>query len=293
MKIQRVSSKWAKTKVILQNRLLAAYIPDTRKYSQTSLRELLELYETVYIKPDRGTYGIGVMRAQRRLVNLEPSGQQLLSPLAQSEVYEAAERVEPKLMYVLRYGLEAEAFTSLEELHAAIMPKLGRRTYLIQQGIDLLRYEDRPFDLRVLTQQTPGGAWETTGMLGRLAAPQKIVTNYHNGGSIHQVKTLFKPHMSKLEMQNTLQELKDLGVKIGAQLQTAYPGIKEIGLDVALDQHHDLWLLEVNTLPAVMVFKTFPNKEIYRRIYRYAVAYGRFRKAHSAPSRSRRAASKR
>ncbi|WP_151733331.1 YheC/YheD family protein ['Paenibacillus yunnanensis' Narsing Rao et al. 2020] len=293
MKIQRVSSKWAKTTVILQNRLLAAYIPDTRKYSQTSLRELLELYETVYIKPDRGTYGIGVMRVQRRMVSLEPSGQQNLVHAGQSEGCEASERIEPKLMYVLRYGLEAEAFNSLEELHAAIVPKLGRRTYLIQQGIDLLRHEERPFDLRVLTQKNPEGAWETTGMLGRLAAPQKIVTNYHNGGSIHQVKTLFKPHMSPLEIHNTLQELKALGIRIGAQLETAYPGIKEIGLDVALDQHHDLWLLEVNTLPAVMIFKTFPDKRIYRRIHRYAVAYGRFRKTRSSPSRSRKTYSRR
>lgn len=56
-------------------------------------------------------------------------------------------------MYILRHGLEAEAFSTTEELHNALKPKIRGRSYLIQQGIDLLRHADRPFDLRVLTQK--------------------------------------------------------------------------------------------------------------------------------------------
>lgn len=48
MRIQRVSSKWAKTKVILQNRQLSVYIPETRKYSLEDLKEMLHLHGTVY-----------------------------------------------------------------------------------------------------------------------------------------------------------------------------------------------------------------------------------------------------
>lgn len=286
MRIQRVSSKWAKTKVILQNRLLSVFIPETRKYNLEALKELLGMYGTVFIKPDRGTYGNGVMRAEQRIVNLSPSEQQ------PGDEYAAAEgNVAPppqQLMYILRYGLEAEAFTSPEQLHAAIKLRTKRRVYLIQKGIDLLCHTDRPFDLRILTQKNPKGGWETTGMVGRVAAPQKIVTNYHNGGSVLPVRSLLKGHMSEDELEKAIHNLKTLGVRIAAQLETAYPGIKEIGLDVAVDQHHDMWLLEVNTLPAIMVFKQFPNKSIYRRIYRYAVAYGRLKKSKTSRSSSRR-----
>ncbi|NOU80035.1 YheC/YheD family protein [Paenibacillus sp. LMG 31459] len=290
MRIQRVSSKWAKTKVILQNRLLSVFIPETRKYALEDLKELLGLYGTVYIKPDRGTYGSGVMRAEQRVVHLSPSEHQpdFSQPETEPLTCEAEAPAEPKLMYILRYAKDAEIFNTPEELHAALLPRIKGRSYLVQQGIDLLQHQDRPFDLRVLTQKNLQGSWETTGMLGRVAAPQKVVTNYHNGGSIFSVDALFKEHMTPEEMTATIQQLKSLGVRIGSQLETAYPGLKEIGLDVAMDQHHDLWLLEVNTLPSIIVFKMFPNKAIYRRIHRYAVAYGRLKRTRPSPTYRRR-----
>ncbi|MBW4084802.1 YheC/YheD family protein [Paenibacillus sp. S150] len=284
MGIQRVSSKWAKTKVILQNRQLSIFIPETRKYSLEALAELLGIYGTVYVKPDRGTYGSGVMRVEQRTLHLSPSEQQPINDCTpNNELADSEEPViEQKVMYILRYAKDAEAFSSPQELHAALLPRIRGRIYLIQQGIDLLCRQDRPFDLRVLTQKNLSGAWETTGMLGRVAAPQKVVTNYHSGGSIFSVNDLLKEHMSPGEITTTIQQLKSLGVKIAAQLETAYPGLKEIGLDVAIDPHHDLWLLEVNTLPSIIVFSSFQNKAIYRKIHRYAVAYGRLKSIRSS-----------
>lgn len=272
MKIQRVPSKWAKTKVILQNQSLSLYVPDTRKYDLDVLREMLALYTMVYIKPDRGSYGIGVMRAEQRSVALSPSTAQLDNAMTPSE---EVEQPEDKIMYILRFGKSAEIFFTPEEMHQAIVSRIQGRMYLIQKGIDLLRHQDRPFDLRVLTQKTPSGVWETTGLLGRVAAPQKIVTNYHNGGSILSVNKLLKEHMSHSDASLAIDQLKIMGVQIAQQLESSYPGIKEIGLDVAMDSHMDMWLLEVNTLPSIIVFKLFANKSIYRKIHRYAIAYGR------------------
>ncbi|MHA6531560.1 YheC/YheD family protein [Paenibacillus sp. BAC0078] len=291
MRIQRVSSKWAKTKVILQNSKLSAFIPETRKYKLEALIELLNIHGVVYIKPDRGTYGSGVMRAEQRTVHLSPSDQQPDNESSPDHLIDNRQ-TEQKVMYILRYAKDAEAFNTAKELHTAIMKRIKGRSYLIQKGIDLLCHQDLPFDLRVLTQKNLMGGWETTGMLGRVAAPQKVVTNYHNGGSIFTVHDLLKAHMDPAEMTAAIQQLKSLGVKIAAQLETAYPGLKEIGLDVALDPHHDMWLLEVNTLPAVMIFKTFPNKSIYRRIHRYAAAYGRFKRTKSASASRRKSISR-
>lgn len=289
MRIQRVSSKWAKTKVIMQNRQLSVFIPETRKYALENLIELLDMYGTVYIKPDRGTYGSGVMRVQRRLVHLSPSGQQTdYSDPVTEEGDEAEAPAAPKLMYVLRYAEDAEVYNTPEELHDVLSSRINGRTYLIQQGIDLLQHQGRPFDLRVLTQKNLQGSWETTGLLGRVAAPHKVITNYHSGGSILAVEDLFIEHMAPDEKTSTIQQLKSLGVRIGAQLETAYPGLKELGLDVAMDQHHDLWLLEVNTLPSIVVFRKFPDKAIYRRIQRYAIAYGRLKRSRTASGNRRR-----
>jgi len=280
MKIQRVPSKWAKTKVILQNQSLSLYVPDTRKYDLNVLKEMLVLYTMIYIKPDRGSFGFGVMRAEQRTVTLSSSQQK--TEINATPNNDEIEQQEAQILYILRYGKTAEVFFTPEELHKALQKRIQNRTYLIQKGIDLLRHQDRPFDLRVLAQKTPSGAWETTGV----AAPQKIVTNYHSGGSILSVNTLLKNHMKPSESLATVNHLKSLGVQIAGQLESTYPGIKEIGLDIAMDQHMDMWLLEVNTLPSIAIFKLFPDKSIYRKIHRYAVAYGRV-KARKSPYSTR------
>lgn len=65
MGIQRVSSKWTKTAVLQRSRNVNGYIPVTRQYSRQALERMTELFESNYIKPDRGTYGNGVMRVKK------------------------------------------------------------------------------------------------------------------------------------------------------------------------------------------------------------------------------------
>ncbi|WP_310551767.1 YheC/YheD family protein [Paenibacillus glufosinatiresistens] len=268
MKIQRVASKWAKTRALMASASLAPYIPDTRKYEFSTLQEMLGLYRTVYIKPDRGTYGAGVMRAEWRRITVSQSAS---SPSSDS----GHEGFEERDLYLLRYGTSTETHSTVQTLHAAIQGRIRERLYLVQKGIDLLHSGGRPFDLRVLAQKNPEGFWETTGMLARVAAPMKIVTNYHNGGRIRSVRPLLEEQMTGGEARDLRMRLEQLGVSFGRQLEQSFPGIKEIGLDVAIDGRHDFWVLEVNTLPSLVVFKTFRDKSIYRRIRRYAIAYGR------------------
>lgn len=282
MKIQRISSKWRKTKAILQNRSLSNYIPQTHRYELGILKEMLDTHETVYIKPDRGTYGSGVMRVEHRRSSLVHTGKETGSDQDETDISET------KSLYILRYDKCAEVYSSPEQLHAALKKFIRGRGYLIQKGINLLRHQERPFDLRVLTQKAPSGHWETTGMLGRVAAPHKIITNYHSGGQIFPVQKLLLAHMTKLETAQVIEHLKTLGIQMAQQLETVYPGIKEIGLDVAIDDQHNLWLLEINTLPSIVVFKLFPDKSIYRKIHRYAAAYGRVGRSKKRTSSSRK-----
>jgi hypothetical protein len=55
--------------------------------------------------------------------------------------------------------------------------------YVVQRGIHLLRQSGRSFDLRIMVQKNPKGEWETTGVIGRLGDPKKIVTNVCKGGT--------------------------------------------------------------------------------------------------------------
>ncbi|WP_068505236.1 YheC/YheD family protein [Paenibacillus kribbensis] len=275
MSIQRVASKWTKTNAILPNPALAPYIPETRLYTFEHLNEMLAVYGTVYIKPDIGTYGKGVMRAER-----------LTEPLPPTEEGIIGERI----WYVLRYEVDTLTFDSLEELNKVVSNRIRKRPYLIQRGIDLLQHETRPFDLRVLTQMNLRKHWETTLIIGRIAAPDKVVTNHHSGGTVRFFNELVAPYLDEKETVHLEQKLSKLGERVAWQLQKRYPRLKEIGLDVGLDQQIYPWILEVNTRPAIKVFSFLPNKSLYHKIFRYAVGYGRYSASTGKPAHSKRKA---
>lgn len=219
---------------------------------------MLGTHTLVYIKPDRGTYGVGVMSVEQ----------------LQSQNGDADETTTTS--YKLRYEQKTEIYTSLESLDKTLSALFQGKDYLIQQGIHLLRHKGRPFDLRVLTQKSPSGQWVSTGIIGRVAAKNKIITNHHSGGAAQHYKPLMTEHMTAEEAENIRKELNVLGVNVASQLQKSYPKLKEIGLDIAIDGRWNIWILEVNTKPALFPFKKFfKDPSIYNQVKKYATAYGR------------------
>ncbi|WP_219838368.1 YheC/YheD family protein [Paenibacillus sp. R14(2021)] len=237
-----VGSKWRKTAAIERNALLAQYVPETLKMTGASLSQLLQRHGMVYVKPDRGTYGNGVIRVER-------SGEG----------------------YNYQVGKKIRRFDQFASLYQSILRQTRGRRYLVQKGIHLLEYEGRRFDIRVMVQFAPGRSWETTGIIGRVAAKNKIVTNYHSGGKIVSADVLLRSNTDQVAAK--LLALSKLGAQAGKAMQTAFPGVYEIGLDIAMDKTMHPWILEVNTRPDPYIFRKHKDPKVFRRIMRYAKAY--------------------
>lgn len=248
MAIQRVKSKLAKTEVLNRNENLRDFIPLTRKLTEANLHDMLARYSMLYAKPDLGTFGQGVIR-----IESSDNG------------------------YRFQLGTSVHRYNTLNGLYQGILQHKKKGVYVVQRGIHLLKHKGRRFDIRVMVQQTPKGEWESTGIIGRLAHPSRIVTNYHSGGTPMSFATLTGRHMSAERRRSYIDRLRRLGISVARQLQTQYPRIKELGLDVAIDTEFKPWLLEVNTRPDPYIFRKLENKSVFRKIYRYAVAYGRYK----------------
>jgi glutathione synthase/RimK-type ligase-like ATP-grasp enzyme len=237
-----VHSKWAKTQALASDAAVRVYVPATRTLTAASLEEMLRTYRMVYVKPNIGSFGNGVIRVEWRPNADKP--------------------------YQYQLGLQQRSFDTAEELGRSLLAATGHRKYLIQQGIQLLTYRKHRFDIRVMVQRTPHDTWETTGVIGRVADPRKIVTNVHNGGTLKPVETLVGSYLSSERLQQFIRELRSLGVKVGRALQRRYPGLKELGIDVAVDQNNRPWILEVNTAPDPYIFRKLRDKSVYRKVYR-------------------------
>jgi glutathione synthase/RimK-type ligase-like ATP-grasp enzyme len=273
-----ILSKIDKSNALVRNKQLRKYVPETKVMSAAVLRNMLAKYQMVYVKPNIGTFGNGVIRVEQLVKNessaaKEPSGSSI--PTNPSNSAETTDPTNSNVSkdthaYQFQSGLTRRSFSGFDPMYAQLSKLTRGRRYLAQQGIHLLRYHGRRFDLRVMVQQNAEGVWETTGIIGRVAAPKKIVTNYHNGGKLVPVEKLLASHApSGSSRRNHIAKLSALGELIARQLQSVYPGLKEIGVDVALDSRLHPWVLEANTSPDPYIFRKLADKRIFAKIIRY------------------------
>ncbi|MFF2889776.1 YheC/YheD family protein [Paenibacillus sp. NPDC057967] len=243
----RVSDKWAKTNIMLRDEGLRGYIPSTRKFSRLTLHNLLQAHQMVYVKPTYGSLGKGVMRVER---------------LGSGE-------------YWYQLGGSHKTFHSFDGLYHSLKRDTLGKSYLVQRGVHLLKYEGRRFDLRVVVQRAPQGGWEMTGIVARIAHPEKIVTNGSQGGSILTAEQVLSAHMSPSQLDSLKKRLEDIGISTVKRLHRRYPRLNEIGLDIAIDNGFRPWILEVNTTPDHCPFAILPDQSMIRRIIHYGSQYGR------------------
>lgn len=254
-----VTSKWAKTAAILRDPAVAPYVPKTRWMSEETLAQMLRRYKMVYVKPDRGTFGQGVMRVERAHGAAQP--------------------------YSCHAGVRKMRFASLAALYRHIGSTKRRRPYLVQRGIHLLKTGGRRFDVRVMVQKNKAGAWESTGVIARVAQKGKAVTNYHNGGRPVALDALLRPKLGAAGAVATESQLKSLGLRSAKALSRAYPRLNMIGADIGIDRELRPWIIELNTSPDPYLFRHLRDKATHRKVLRYARALGRI-----PPARARQAA---
>lgn len=250
MTIQRVNSKWAKTLVLLKSEYLRQYIPLTKLFSRETVYQMLSEYGMIYVKPINGTFGKGVIRVERTIAS--------------------------NRSYKYQQGTDIHYYASFDALYNMLLRQKKNRKYIVQKGIHLLRHQKRRFDIRVMVQKNLRGEWEATGIIGRLAHPAKIVTNYHSGGTPLPIDTLMSDHISSHELAIYKNRLQKLSITIANQLAVTYPNLKEIGVDIAIDHKLHPWILEVNTKPDLQIFRKLSDQNVFHKMYRYALAYGRY-----------------
>ncbi|WP_308637385.1 YheC/YheD family protein [Paenibacillus silvisoli] len=245
--IEAVSSKLVKTRVLLGSKTLSKYVPATRAFSPRRLLAMLRQHGMVYVKPNTGSQGNGVIRVERT----------------------------KRGTYRYQSGTAISRFKTFRAMRISLQRQISGRRYLIQKGIHVLRLDGRPFDFRIMIQKNPSRQWACTGTAGRVAHPGKIVSNGSQGGTIYTAAALVKPIAGGKRFIRLQRSMNRLALATAAQFGRAYPAMNELGLDLAVDRKLKPWILEVNTRPDPCPFTKLDNPRIIRRIVRYAKAYGR------------------
>lgn len=253
---RHLTNKWLKTKAILRDAKVRAWVPETRLMNLPALRSMLNRYGMVYVKPISGTYGKGVMRVEAG-----------------------------RGAYAYQVERTKRGFATVDALYRSILRHKRKRPYLVQRGIRLLKYRGRRFDIRVMVQRNLRGNWETTGIIGRVAHPNKIVTNFHSGGKPTALHTLLSPLASSPVRARIERRVSKVSYDAAKALCRVYPGVNMVGADIGLDASFRPWIIELNTMPDPYLFRFLKNKRTHWKVLRYARAWERIPRAAAAKIR--------
>ncbi|MFE4709233.1 YheC/YheD family protein [Paenibacillus sp. NPDC056722] len=240
-KVKYKMGKLGKHEFMKKNKMISKFLPDTRKATLSNIKIMLKLYKSVFLKPDEGTGGHGIYKITRGMNSL-----------------------------TLRTGSNSRIFSSLNDLYTSIQSILIKDKYIVQEGIELLKHNNRPFDIRVMVQKNGKGTLDVTGIIGRLAKRNKIVTNFHSGGTPLPLDILLKSHLNDESRKQYIQRMERLGRDASTVLSEKYRSKRAFGVDIAIDNKMNPWVLEINTQPDMSIFNTLKNKTMYNRIQMYS-----------------------
>lgn len=223
----RFLSKWEVYSLLIKEEYMHPYIPKTKIFSKESLREFINKYDTVFVKPIHGSQGRNIIKIKKE--------EDYFS--IQSSVMPASDNSVKK--------------DTIEAVLQHLKKILHNRIYIIQQGIPLADYQSRPMDFRVLCHKNVQNLWEVTSLIARISGEKQFVSNIARGGEIMKPLSALSAFFNKENSLDVISLMKELSVEASSILSSHSAGITgELGVDIGIDINGKLWLIEVNSKPS-------------------------------------------
>lgn len=223
--------KWETHEILSQYPALAPYLPDTVRVRRLKdIAEVASKHPIVYIKPINGSLGINIVK-----LKATPKG------------------------YIYQYRRRQKNHTGLWEdpqtLWVELSRILGKRQYIVQQGLEFKSYRGRVFDIRLLIQKGKSGKWVVPAIVARVAAENSIFPNIAAGGEAKQIEEVWQEiSEEKWEKSDALKQILRIGYHTAKALEEKLGNFAELGLDIGIDVNGHAWLIEVNSKPSRKVF---------------------------------------
>jgi glutathione synthase/RimK-type ligase-like ATP-grasp enzyme len=233
----RLPDKRGVLRALKSDPALKPHLPETcEMLSARDAEEWLDRFESVFVKPARGSKGRGVLRIART------DGDRFTVT-----------------------GQRGQVLTR-EQLHQLLFTRLTKERHLIQQGLSLVESDGCKIDLRVVLYRDGQRNWRPVATVPRVGAKGQAVTNLALGGRAGTLEWLY----GVLKEQNlplpSRGQIETVAVKTAAALTKIRPTLAFLGIDIGLDTSGHLYALDINPRPGRQVLSMEMRSQAFRHL---------------------------
>ena len=218
-------SKWSQYQELTTLIDLSRYVPVTELLTEVTLKNFLKKYNEVIIKPCNGQHGVGVLMITKK----------------------------NSVTYEMHTGRKKLMKSNFDEIYRYIKHNyLSKKDYLVQQKVPLVRIDDCPIDVRVITQKC-NSEWVVTGKLVKVAAKDFFITNMAQKLLTFEnaIRDLNIPHLNNNKLEPKIDKIC---ISASSQLEQNNPEIHLIGFDIGFTSQGFIWVIEGNYKPDLSMF---------------------------------------
>jgi len=219
-----------------------------RLNSNDNIKEMLDLYQAVYLKPATGRFGKGIQKIEKT-----PDG----------------------YLFKEKIGI-GKCCKGLAAVFQLVERYKKNKKYIIQQAIPN-NYQSKPVDFRVILQKDGNLKWVCSGIIAKIGVRGRIYTN--SISSIELGREVLQ-EIFGLSLEQTLKKEKEM-IRICTKacliIERTYGYFGDVGIDVVVDENLKVWVLEINKSHQHDITRYLQNDDpdMYNRVVSRPLEYAK------------------
>lgn len=211
-----IFNKWEMWKILTQAGFI--HTPHTdRLNGLDSLKKMLSLHKSVYLKPVKGHFGIGILQVENT-----PNG------------------------YLLKDNAGMETWKDNPDgVYQLIQKRKRKGKYIIQQAVPL-NYQNKRVDFRVILQKDGSQEWSCSGIIAKIGLEGHILTNHISELSLGREAIQMTLGLNNKQALKKENEIIRICTDACLRMEHVYGLYGDVGIDVVVDQNQKIWILEIN-----------------------------------------------
>lgn len=246
-------NKWSVHQRLQSHSFASQHVPETYVGPTVSkIEKMLQKYRMIYLKPVAGSLGLGIIKVVYR----------------------------PGSGFYCSYNSKGQnvikRYRSLSPLLQSQIPSSRLGTYLVQQGIRLIKYNGRPLDFRVHAHKNSDNEWVVAAIAAKIAGQGSVTTHVRTGGTVISGQELLQRVFQHKSVEIE-EALKRTSIQLAETIESRVDSnIGELGFDLGIDETGHIWMFEANSRPGRSIFKHNSLKEADKKSIYLIVDYSRY-----------------